>query len=71
LIGAEDPNRLLPLDVLRDLEREKAIGRVAEVFYTTSGNATSVENARRFGRAIAEDIRKRIQEEVGVIFTST
>ena len=70
-LAQEDPNRLLPLDVLRDLEREKAIGRVAEVFYTTSGNATSVENARRFGRAIAEDIRKRIQEEVGVIFTST
>jgi glycine reductase len=62
---------LLPLDVLRDLERENLIGSVAEVFYTTSGNATSIENATRFGRAIAEDVRTRIKENVGVIFTST
>ena len=67
----ENPNRLLPLDVLRELERERVIGRVADMFYTTSGNATSVENAVQFGKAIAEDIRKRIRENVGVIFTST
>jgi betaine reductase len=70
-VAQEDPNRLLPLDILRELEREKAIGRVADFFYTTSGNATSVENATRFGTAIAEDIRKRIKENVGVIFTAT
>ena len=34
-VAQEDPNRLLPLDVLREFEREKAIGRVADVFYTT------------------------------------
>lgn len=70
-LAQEDPNRLLPLDVMREFEREKTIGSVAGVFYTTSGNATSVENATRFGKAIAEDIRKRIKENVGVIFTST
>jgi glycine reductase len=70
-IAQEDPNRLLPLDVLRELEAEKAIGNVAEFFYTTSGNATSVENATRFGKAIAEDIHRRCKENVGVIFTAT
>jgi glycine reductase len=70
-IAQEEPNRLLPLDVLREFEHEKAIGKVAEFFYTTSGNATSVENATRFGKAIAEDIRKRFKENVGVIFTAT
>lgn len=70
-VAQEDPNRLLPLDVLRELENEKAIAKVAEFFYTTSGNATSVENATRFGKAIAEDIRRRFKENVGVIFTAT
>jgi betaine reductase len=67
----EDPNRLLPLDVAREIERENIIGKVADVFYTTAGNATSVENAARFGRAIAQDIRRRFKENVGVVFTST
>lgn len=67
----QDPNRILPLDAVRELEKEKVIGRVAEVFYTTAGNATSVENAARFGRSIAEDIRKRFAQKVGVLFTST
>ena len=66
-----DPNRLLPLDVMRELQSEGAIGKVADVFYTTAGNATSVENATKFGREIAEDIRKRFKQNVGVVFTST
>jgi glycine reductase len=70
-IAQEDPNRLLPLDVLREFELENVIGKVADVFYSTSGNATSVENAARFGKAIAEDIRRRFTETVGVVFTST
>jgi betaine reductase len=70
-VAQEDPNRLLPLDVLRELENEKAIGNVAEFFFTTSGNATSVEHATRFGKAIAEDIRRRFKENVGVVFTAT
>ena len=70
-IAQEDPNRLLPLDVMRELEREKVIGKVADVFYSTAGNATSVENATRFGKAIAEDIRRRFKETVGVVFTAT
>jgi glycine reductase len=66
-----NPNRLLPLDVMREIEQAGEIGRLAEVFYTTAGNATSVENAARFGREIALDIRKRFGQNVGVVFTST
>ena len=66
-----DPNRLLPLDALRHLERNGEIGGVAPVFYSTAGNATSVDNATRFGREIAEDIRKRFQQDVGVFLTAT
>ena len=49
----EDPNRVLPLDAMRDLERSGRIGRLHERYYATVGNATSVETARRFGRDIA------------------
>jgi betaine reductase len=66
-----DPNVLVPLDVLRELAAEKTVGALGEVFYTTAGNATSVENSSRFGREIARDIRRRFGERVGVIFTST
>jgi glycine reductase len=70
-IARQDPNRLLPLDVLREFENERTIGKVADVFYSTSGNATAVENAARFGKAIAADIRRRFTETVGVVFTAT
>jgi betaine reductase len=66
-----DPNVLIPLDVLRELVAEKKIAAVGEVFYTTAGNATSVENAGRFGKEIARDIRKHHQEKVGVVLTAT
>jgi betaine reductase len=49
----EDPNRVLPLDVVRDLEREGRIGRLCETYYATVGNATSVERAQLYGQEIA------------------
>ena len=67
----EDPNRLVPLDVIRDLAGEGVVAAVGEFFYTTAGNATSVDNATRFGQQIAKDIRETLGDNVGVIFTST
>lgn len=66
-----NPNRLVPLDALRALAAEGRVGAVGGWFYTTAGNATSVENASRFGREIAQDIRKTCRDRVGVILTST
>jgi glycine reductase complex component B subunit gamma len=51
-----DPHRVLPLDVVRDLEREGAIGRLYPYYYATVGNGTSVANAREFARQIAGDL---------------
>jgi len=65
----EDPNRVLPLDVLRDLEREGGIGRLSETYYATVGNATSVKRAESYGREIAAKlINVGVQ---AVILTST
>ncbi len=49
----EDPNRVLPVDALRALEREGRIGKLHETYYATVGNATSVERAAQYGAEIA------------------
>jgi betaine reductase len=65
----QDPNRLVPLDVLRDLEKEKVIGRLFDFYYTTAGVSTTVESSRRMGKAIGADLKARGVS--GVILTST
>ncbi len=65
----EDPNRLVPLDVLRDLEKERIIGKVHEKVFATAGVSTTLENAMNIGRGIAEQLRSEGVD--GVILTST
>jgi betaine reductase len=65
----QDPNRVLPLDMARDLERSGHIGRLHHSYFATVGNATSVERAKRYGAQIATRL---INEGVqAVVFTST
>jgi selenoprotein B, glycine/betaine/sarcosine/D-proline reductase family len=65
----ENPNRVLPVDVLREFEREGRIGKLHDYFYTTVGNGTSVANAKKFA---AEYAQKLLQAGVNaVIMTST
>lgn len=52
----EDPNRVIPIDTLRDLEREGAIAALAPVLWSTTGNAGPLDRARRFGEEIARDM---------------
>jgi glycine reductase complex component B subunit gamma len=56
-LANEDPNRLVPLDTVRALEREGRIARLHDAFYTTTGNGTPVESSTRFGREIAAELR--------------
>jgi betaine reductase len=56
-LANEDPNRLVPLDVVRALEDEGRFGRLHDRFYTTTGNGTPVASATRFGQEIAEELR--------------
>jgi glycine reductase complex component B subunit gamma len=55
LVG-DDPDRVLPVDVMRDLARDGAIGRLHETCYVTVGAGGPIERARRFGRDIAEEL---------------
>jgi betaine reductase len=54
----QDPHRVLPLDVIRDLEREGVIGDLYPYYYATVGNGTSVANAKKFAQDIAKDLLK-------------
>ena len=65
----EDPVRLLPLDVCRELAAEGAIGELADYCFTTTGNGTSYENSKNFGAAIAQALKADGVQ--GVILTST
>lgn len=64
-----DPNRVLPVDVLRELEREGRIGRLHEVFYSTVGNGTSVAASRAYAMEFAAKLKEAGVD--GVILTST
>lgn len=65
----QDPNRLVPLDAMRELEREGAFGKLYDYFFATTGVATTVENARRMGREIGAALKEAGVD--GVILTST
>jgi glycine reductase len=65
----EDADRVLPVDVLRDLEKEGKIGKLHRYYYATVGNGTSVANAKKFASEIGKEL---VADGVdAVILTST
>ena len=52
----EDPDRIVPLDVLRAYEKEGKIGGVFKYFYATVGTGTTQAEAARMGREIAAEL---------------
>jgi betaine reductase len=65
----EDLDRVLPVDVMRDLEKEGKIGKLYDYYYTTVGNGTSVANAKHFAEEIAQKLKDA--DVSAVILTST
>lgn len=64
-----DSDRVIPVDVLRDLEKEGRIGELHRYFYTTVGNGTAVASSKAFA---AEFTKELIADGVdAVILTST
>lgn len=65
----EDPDLVVPLDVLRELEQEGKIGELADYFITTTGTGTSTGNAKAFA---VDFVKKLLDDHIGaVILTST
>jgi len=65
----QDPHRLVPVDVARELEREGEVGKLHELVYSTTGVATTLANSARMGREIAAKLKAAGVD--GVILTST
>lgn len=65
----QDADRVLPVDVLRQFEKEGKIGSLHRYFYTTVGNGTAVASAKKFAETYAKEL---IADGVdAVILTST
>ncbi len=65
----QDADRVLPVDVLRDMEKQGVFKKLHNKFYTTVGNGTAVASSKRFAVEIA---RRLIADGVtAVILTST
>jgi betaine reductase len=65
----EDPDRVLPVDILRDLEKEGIIGKLHGYFYTTVGNGTAVASAKKFAEEFSQELKADGVD--AVILTST
>ena len=65
----EDPDRLVPLDALREMEKEGAIGELHNEFISTSGLANPLSNTRRMGKEMVEKVKNDGVD--AVILTST
>ena len=55
----QDPNRLVPLDVMRALEREGLIGGLLDDIFVTVGNGGRLNAMKRMGAEIAATLRQR------------
>jgi len=64
-----NPNRLVPADILRDLEKEGIIGKLHPIFYSTSGNATDYKRCGEMGEEILKELKNKGVD--GAILTST
>lgn len=65
----EDADRVLPVDVMREFEKEGKIGSLFHYFYTTVGNGTAVKSAKKYAEEIAAELKKANID--AVILTST
>ncbi|HHY93860.1 MAG TPA: glycine/betaine/sarcosine/D-proline family reductase selenoprotein B [Firmicutes bacterium] len=54
----ENPYRMLPLDVLRELEGKREMGKIHDDYLVTVGNGNPVSNAERIGREMGAELLK-------------
>ena len=64
-----NPNYVVPLNILREFESEKLIGRLHPKFYSTVGVGAAVKVCQQDGREIASELHKHHVD--AVILTST
>ena len=65
----EDPDRLVPVDAMREMERRGVIGKLHDEFLSTCGRSNPLSNTRRLGREMAVKVKESGVD--AVILTST
>lgn len=53
----DDPDRAVPLDAARQLEKEGVVGRLYDSYYVTTGNMANINTMARIGAEIAQDMK--------------
>lgn len=56
-MASDNPNMVLPVDVLREFEREGAIGDLLDFYCSTTGNDQRLPDCKRNGQEIAATLR--------------
>jgi betaine reductase len=64
-----NPNRLVPLDAMRELEKEGIIGKLDKWYYTTAGVGASIDSAKKIAYGIIKQLK--LDKVNAVILTST
>ena len=65
----DNPDVVLPLDMMREMEKEGVFGKLHDFVYCTTGTGTAVANAEGFGQAIGKELKEAGVD--AVILTST
>lgn len=66
----ENPNLVVPLDVLREMEKDGEFGELVNYFCTTTGTGTATGSAAKFGDEIGKMLKEKEHVD-GVILVST
>lgn len=54
----ENPNYILPLNIIRQLEGQGEIGKIYDLYFSTSGVGTTVADSKRLGEEIAREMKE-------------
>ena len=55
----QDPNRGVPVDALRDMEREGRIKELIDEVFSTCGNGGALTEMKRIGQEMAREVKRR------------
>jgi glycine reductase len=67
--AVEDPDRLVPVDAVRELARRGEIGEVLDAYYVTCGNHGILGQMATHAREIAADLRRQHVDSVLLVAT--
>jgi glycine reductase len=68
-ITNKNPNYILPLNIVREFEKNGEIGSIHSEYFSTSGRGTPVADSKRMGREMAHDLKSANVDAVIMVAT--